>query len=398
MPTTFIYTLRILVRDRSNLLWAMAFPLILMTLFYSMFNNLDEIYALEPIPVIVVWDSNYTDTRQGHFVEVVEALSSADYGEKPLLLPTYVPNEQAAIDELVRGDYYGYIRVDEEGIPHYFMDVRKAAGLDVVDNVKQSIVISILDRYLQNYEIIAAAVTEDPGLLADPKLLEGLAKEQAYVQQRPLVENPPSDSLRYYYAVLAFSCLQMISFGLSATNTWRAKSSPLGARRALGGQGWFRSLGPTLLAAWLISFVCVVLGFAYVRFGFGASFGGKEAACLVVLGVSSLATTSMGALLAALPIAENVKSGLVAVISTVFCIFAGLYGPASQKLGDYVAREYPHLSMLNPARQISEAFSSLYYYDTYDRLIEILTVLGVAAACFFTACVLIMRRQRYKSL
>jgi len=92
------------------------------------------------------------------------------------------------------------------------------------------------------------------------------------------------------------------------------------------------------------------------------------------------------------------KTGLTAFLACMLSLFAGLYGPASQQLGDYVANNLPALSTVNPVRQVYEAFFSLYYYDSYDRFAEILIVLGIMVVIFFVATVMMMRKQRYKSL
>lgn len=396
MLTTFLYTIKVLIRDKSVLLWAVAFPLILSTLFYSMFNKLDETYQLDPMPVLVVEDSNYRDADA--FSTLIKELSKSADGNDALFAPTFVDSESKAQTALLDGEYLGYIKVDGEGRPSYSMNSQQAGGLDIIPAIKQNIVLSILDRYTQDYEMILDIAVTNPQLFANPDFLNSLTSQQSYVERGSITANPPSDSLRYYYAVLAFSCIMMMSFGLSAIDFWKANTSSYGARRALGGQSWVQSLAPTLLAAWLLSYVCVIIGFVYIRFGFGVSFGGKEPVCLLVLAISTLVSTLVGAVFGAAPIPGGGKSGLSAFLSCFLSLFAGLYGPASQQLGDYVASNLPALSTINPVRQVCEAFFSLYYYDGYDRFAEILVTLSIMAGVFFVATVLMMRKQRYKSL
>ena len=410
MLTTFIYSLRVLIRDRGNLLWLVAFPLILSTLFYSMFNNLDEIYVLDPLPVVIVEDDNYY-AAEG-FSTMVEALTGGEAADEDagevgeegaanddaLLAAEFVADEPQAIQLLAEGGFLGYIIVDADGQPQYYMDSRQAGGLDTIPAIKQGIILGVLDRYVQNYALISDIVRSNPALLTDPARAEALFTDPGYIVRGSLTSNPPSDALRYYYAVLAFSCMQMMSFGLTAVTNWRANTSSLGARRSLGGQSKLQTLTPSLLAAWLLGLGCLLVGFCYIRFVFGVSFGGKEPACLVVLAISSLMATLLGALVGAVPMPNSGKVGLAASTSVILSVFAGLFGPASQQAGDYVARELPMLSLINPVRQIAEAFYSLYYYDGYSRLWEILSTLAVMSLVAFAGCVAVMRRQRFKSL
>jgi hypothetical protein len=404
MLTTFLTNLKVELRDRSVLMWAVAFPLILSTLFFAMFSNLDEAYQLDPIPVIVVEDDNYRTATQ--FAATLDALagkevlgSADDDDASPLLAPTAVESEDAALAMLKEGSegYKGYLTVDAEGTPTYHQDAREPDGLS---KPSQAILTSVLDRYVQDASLITAIIEEHPQLLADESFLAGLIQgsEAAYTEQLQLTANPPSDSLRYFYAVLAFSTVMMTTFALTAVSMVQGNTSPLGARRSLGGQSKLRTLVPTLAAAWLLGFACVLLGFVYLRFGLGVNFGGREAAVVLTLAASTLCSTFLGAFLGALALPIGVKSGLVSFLSCFLSLFAGLYGPFSQNLGDLVARELPWLSAVNPVRQVYDAFMALYYYDGFEQLGLCLLHLFALSAVFFVLSVLMLKRQRYASL
>jgi ABC-type multidrug transport system permease subunit len=398
MLTTFITTIKVLVRESSVLMWAIAFPLILSTLFYAMFSNLDEAYKLEPIAVVIVNDANYREAPA--LDELLTTLVASDANDgSPLLSPTFVSNAEEALAKLEDGFYYGYIAVDAAGLPTYQMDARRIDSLATpTRGISQNIVVGVLNRYVQQLALIEGIAQNSPQLLGNAEFINSVLAEASFTERASVTANPPSDALRYFYAVLAFSVIMMATFALAAVDMVQGNTSPLGARRSLGGQSKLRTLAPTLAAAWLLSFACVLLGFAYQRFVFGVDFGGNEAAVVLTLAVSTLAITFLGALFGALPLQIGIKSGLVAFASCIFSLFAGLYGTFSQDLGDYVARELPWLSACNPARQVADAFFSLYYYDGYERLGQCLVSLLVFGAVFFIVSTLIMRRQRYASL
>jgi hypothetical protein len=437
MLTTFITTLKVLTRSPAVVLWAVAFPLVLSTLFHMMFGNLDAAYKLEPIRVVIVNDANYQKAKQ--FSEVVEVLGSDDaYEGGAILAPTMVASEDAALAALKDGDYYGYILLNSQGEPGYHMDSRK---LSTGGSPAQSIIKGILDQYLQRSELIAQIAASNPQLFADPELVARLTEgagasgggdgegagaggegagaggaggagggdgegasggensgSDGFTERLQITANPPSDALRYYYAVLAFSTFMMSIFATTAINYVQGNSSPLGARRCLGGQSKLRTLAPTLAAAWILAFACMMVGFCYIRFVFGVSFGGKEPFVVLTMAVSALAVTFLGALFGSLPLPMGAKSGFVALLSNILSLFAGLYGTWSQNIGDFVARELPWLSVANPVRQVADAMFSLYYYDGYERLAQCLVSLLVFGAVFFIASTLILRRQRYASL
>lgn len=402
MKMTFITTLKVLVRDRSVMLWTIAFPLVLTTLFVFMFSNLDETYRLKPIPVVIVADANYLEAD--NFIEMIEALatadSSADADASPLLAPSFADSQAAALSALETGMYKGYILIDADGLPTYFMDPRRP---DIIGDPSQTILLNILDLYVQNSTLITNLIENQPELLADPGFFERLNNVLAddgsiLTQHISVTRNPTSDALRYYYAVLAFSSIMMSGFALTAIDMVLGNTSPLGARRSIGGQSKLKTLIPTIAAAWLLGLACVLIGFCYLRFVFNIGFGGKEAFVVLTLAVSVLAATFLGTFLGSLPIVSGAKSGMIALISCVLSLFAGLYGPFSQDLGDLVAHNYPLASGANPVRQVADALFSLYYYDGYAQLAAHLVNLLVISGVLFIISVFMLRRQRYASL
>ncbi|MCL2807100.1 MAG: ABC transporter permease [Coriobacteriia bacterium] len=320
MLTTFVTTLKTLVRNREVLLWAVAFPLVLSTLFVAMFSNLDEVHRLEPIPVVIVDDENYQAVEA--FALMIELLASDEANEgSPLLVPTFVASEAAALEALEAEVYQGYIMLSKEGAPHFIMDPRRSNALG---NPSQTVILMVLDQYLQNTEIVNAFIQENPALFADPSFLGKLDEllggnnELSFTERISVTANPPSGSLRYFYAVLAFSSIMMATFALVAVDTALGNTSPLGARRSVGGQSKIRLLAPTLTAAWLLSFGCVLVGFAYLRFVFGVDFGGKEAAVVLTLAVSALAATFLGAFFGSLSIPTGKKVVLWPLLHACF--------------------------------------------------------------------------------
>ncbi len=168
MLTTFITTLKVLVRDRTVLLWAIAFPLVLATLFHVMFSTLDESYKLDPIPLVIVQDAHYSEAES--FSELIDALAADDANDgSPLLLPTFVADEEAALGALKEGNYQGYIQLDADGTPSYHRDARRTDSLGAPN---QSIISSLLDRYVQDVDLITRIAEENPQLLAGPDFLD----------------------------------------------------------------------------------------------------------------------------------------------------------------------------------------------------------------------------------
>jgi ABC-2 type transport system permease protein len=109
-------------------------------------------------------------------------------------------------------------------------------------------------------------------------------------------------------------------------------------------------------------------------------------------------STLVGAGIGSLPVGLESGAGIVAVLSLLTSLFAGLFGPASQNLGELVSQHAPWAHLVNPTRQVYDALFSLYCYDSYDRWGQILAQLAVLGAVLLAAVLLLNRRRSHVHL
>ena len=392
MGNTFKYTILSLVREKNVLIWALAFPLIMATLFSVSFGNFDESFKFKPIPTAVVEDGNYHDADA--FAQMVDALAGP--GEDQMLDVHHTENVDEAKQLLAQGDVTGYFQVDQDGDPGLF--VAAATASDDTATINQTILKNILDNFVRTRASVGTIAEKNPAALADPSLLEGLYTQAHYTQEVSVTANSSSSSIRYFYALLGFASLMAAVIGMIAVTRTQANLSPLGARRAVGGTSRVKTLVATLAASWLLSFASLIVAFCYMRYVLGINFG-RDLESVFGLAVASLMTTAFGALIGAIPkIGEGAKSGIQVGVTSFFSLFAGLYGIASLRLADSLTRVAPLVQEVNPAKQVTDLFYSLYFYDGYDQFFQaVLTLLAIAAVLFVLTALLI-RRQRYASL
>ena len=92
------------------------------------------------------------------------------------------------------------------------------------------------------------------------------------------------------------------------------------------------------------------------------------------------------------------KTGLLTALTCFLSLFAGLYGEPCMALADSIARSFPALASINPAKVITDVFYSLYYYDSLVPFAQKIGILLAMAAALFAVSALFIRRQRYASL
>lgn len=401
MWNTFKYTILELVRMPGVLVWALAFPLILSTVFMMMFGPLDDQAEIDPIPIVVV---DPADNAEGQsFNTFLDALSDPE-DEESLFAITYaldVEEAAALVKQNMTGEdaYIGYVQL-VDGTPD--IHVVSISDLNGMEQLKTSILIMAMDNYVANATMIRDLLDNDPRLLAQPNVTEVLTSMTSPIEataRTTVTANQPKESVRYYFALLGMAALFGGTLGMIAFQRLKPNTSPLGARRALGATSHGRTVAATVAASWTITFACLCLTYLYMRYVAGVDFEGRDGACLLTTAIAALTATALGCAISAIPkVPESGKSGILTGIVCFASLFAGLYGQPTMELADMISANFPALEYVNPAVQISQAFYSIMYYDSLAPMAGHLAVLLVMALVLFALSAQSLRRQRYASL
>lgn len=398
MWNTFKYSVLSILRERSVIVWVILFPLVLATLFNVMFKNMDEgAFVLPTIPVAVV--DNSEGTAGDAFDQTMDALSEADGEDEALLAPTYVKNADEAREMLKAGETIGTITLDADGWPS--LELSPGAG-DVgvsMEQVKRTVLADVVDDFCRSRAAVEDIIKNDPTALMNQDVVDSFSERTDYTTELAITHSKTKEYVRYFYALLGFAALMAAMVGLHTVGAIQPNVSPLGARRALSGTSRARMLAGAIAASWVVSFAALCLAFVYIRFVLGVEFGGREGACVLGMAVAALMATSLGALIGAFPaIPLEAKGGVLTGITCLLSLFAGLYGTPAMRLADQIAHDAPWAATINPAKQVTDLFYSLYVYTDLEPFFQTIGVLMVITAVFALVAALLMRRQRYASL
>ena len=401
MLTTIRYTLTNLLRTPAIVVWTLLFPLILSSVFMLMFSSIDELASQQTVPIVVVTPGD--DEAGQTFQAFLDQLENADAqdGENALFAITYADNETQAQTQVVDSlqteqPYAGYV-VLQDGLPRVFVADDQSQSGHV--SVSASVLVLVMDTYCARVALVNDLIADNPMALADPEVVQSLSEQVSVTQHVQLTQHKPQETVRFYFALLGMAALFGGSVGLTAVQSLRPNTSSLGARRSVGALSYAKSVAGTLLACWIMCFACLVITYAYMRFVVNLDFGGRDLAALVVLAFASLLATALGCAVSAIPkLPESAKSGILTGIVCFASLFAGLYGEPTMELADTISKAAPALDFVNPATQISQAFYSIMYYDSYEPLMLHLLVLAIMTVVLFALSVQALRRQRYASL
>ncbi len=375
-----IYSKRILstLRDKETLVWTWIFPIMMATLFFVTFSSLDTVEQLQTIPIGVIDNESY---QQEQILQTVLQSVSADNDEQ-LFHVTFFQNTDEADAVLENGEIEGYIKVD--ATPKFIVKD---------DGMNQTIVKSFLDRYLQTKYSIEKIIMENPSAVQE---ISAWFHQKNFTQEISVSQNPPTDKVNYFYALLAMICMYGGFQGLRSVTLLQANLSPLGARRTMAPAGHFRVMFYDLLGGITVHLLCLITLIFYIIFVLGVNFGSRLSLVLLTCLVGSLVGVSFGTLVSVTSkLKETAKTAVLISITMVCCFFAGLM---TSGINYVVAEKAPLAAWLNPAARITDAFYCLYYYDTYDRYLINMGVLLLMALVLFGLTAVFVRRQRYESL
>ncbi|WP_273448292.1 ABC transporter permease [Thermophilibacter provencensis] len=400
MGTSFLVSVKSLVRTPSVIVWVLAFPLIMSAIFLFMFSGMRTDGVVDPVPVALVTPAGEKDgAPAGSFEQVVDAL--AEPGEGQLLDLRRVETAAEAADLLAAGEVDGYFELADDGAPALTVgSAYTLASADGASAVNRTILESVASSYVQSRALLEEVARRDPAALADPAAVADALGIQVAVEQVQITHARPEEIVRYYYALLGMGALMASQAGMLAVAYAQPGVSALGARRAVSGTSRLRQLAGCVLGAWAVSTVALTLAFAFLRLVVGVDFGGREGLALVSVAVCALLATALGACVGALPIPAGIsaRSGILTALTCVLSLFAGLYGTAAMELADNLAHTLPWTSWVNPAKLVCDTFYALYYYTSLAPFAARLAACVAGALALLAVAGAIFRRQSYEHL
>lgn len=400
MGTSFLVSVKSLVRTPSVIVWVLAFPLIMSAIFLFMFSGMRTDGVVDPVPVALVAPAGEKDDAPaGSFTQVAEAL--AEPGEDQLLDLRRVGTADEAEVLLASGEIDGYFEIASDGAPA--LTVGSAYTLSSADGasaVNRTILETVASSYVQSRALLEEVARRDPAALADPAAVADALGIQVDVEQVQITHARPEEIVRYYYALLGMGALMASQAGMLAVAYAQPGVSALGARRAVSGTSRLRQLAGCVLGAWAVSTVALTLAFAFLRLVAGVDFGGREGLALVSVAVCALLATALGACVGALPLSAGIsaRSGILTALTCVLSLFAGLYGTAAMELADNLAHTLPWTSWVNPTKLVCDTFYALYYYTSLAPFAARLAACVAGALALLAVAGAIFRRQSYEHL
>lgn len=372
----YIARLKCLFRTKENIFWNYMFPILLSTCFFFAFGNLWDHEEFNTIPIAYVNQQQAADPLK-------EVMKEAEFSKGKKVFDVTYCKEDKAKDLLKNGKIAAYIVGSTE--PSLYV---KDSGIN------QTIVKGFLDSYRRTSATVHSILQENPEAVGS-ELMKDVMKFNNYTKEAA-GEKKPDVILIYFYSLMAYTCLFAANWGVDEVNNIQADQSDRGARISISPMSKMKLFICNLFAAFTAHVGSLILLFLYMFYVIKINFGSHMLLMMLTCLFGSLAGLMLGAAVGIL-----VKKGAEVKEAVLLIIVLGgsfLSGMMFLDMKYLVATNFPLLSYINPVNLVTDALYSLYYYDTYDRYILNMAILGVFTVVLGIISFMGVRRKNYASL
>lgn len=391
-------TLLQLLRKPMNLVWSLAFPLVMVTLGHLMFTSITNSVATHQVLVAFVEDATW---KESPVARSLESLQSTTSNGSPLLKAKAFSTAADAQKALKNAEVEGVFEVGQDGLPKLTLaPIDSKAHLDAFGSsmypTDYNILQSINNAYVQAQALLDTIAQTNPQALSDPDAVTRALNLNANSEITQLTRVTPDPFMRYYYAWLALSVLMYANQALYCLRNCMPSFGAVGTRYATSATKKTSLLLGTLIGCWISFAILICITVIWMYFGLSINFGGREGLCLVGLAGALFLPLALGSLVTVLPIKNTDWAGNILVIITmVSCMFSGAFGEPSMELANTISNAFPVLGYLNPASLIVNLLTSLYYYDSLAPFFTYLAACFVWAAGACALAIFCFRRSSY---
>jgi ABC-2 type transport system permease protein len=382
----FKYSLKILLKNKSLIFWTFAFPILLGTLFNMAFSNIEKSEKLSIIDIAIINSDEFDNYKI--FKETMQTLSD-DNNKNKIFNITYTDISKAK-KLLLNEEITGYLKFNENNI-------------DIIVNssgINETILRSIVDEIEREKEVINTLVKKETekGNIDYTAIYNRIALllNNSNATLKDISNKNLSYTMIEYYTLVAMAVLYGALISMNVVNYKLANMNSVGKRTAVSKVGKGKLLLGSLLASYIVQMLSLLILLVYTIFVLKVDYGSDIMHVILLIAIGSLASLTLGlGVSTMLKTNENAKTGILIAITMLWSTLSGMMGITTKYVID---KNIPILNILNPANMITDAFYSLYYYDTLNRFYSNIISLLVFSLIMIIISYESLRRQKYDSI
>lgn len=382
----FKYSLKILLKNKSLIFWTFAFPILLGTLFNMAFSNIEKSEKLSIIDIAIINSDEFDNDKI--FKETMQTLSD-DNNKNKIFNITYTDISKAK-KMLLNEEITGYLKFNENNI-------------DIIVNssgINETILRSIVDEIEREKEVINTLVKKETekGNIDYTAIYNKIALllNNSNATLKDISNKNLSYTMIEYYTLVAMAVLYGALISMNVVNYKLANMNSVGKRTAVSKVGKGKLLLGSLLASYIVQMLSLLILLVYTIFVLKVDYGSDIIHVILLIAIGSLASLTLGlGVSTMLKTNENAKTGILIAITMLWSTLSGMMGITTKYVID---KNIPILNILNPANMITDAFYSLYYYDTLNRFYSNIISLLLFSLIMIIISYESLRRQKYDSI
>ncbi len=369
------YNLLVKLKNFSSTFWPLVFPILLGTMFYFAFGNINDA-DFNTVSVGIVKE-DHADPLFLMFLNQVEN------GKNKLISSREMSSDEA------------YKELNSQQISGIYF-VGDTPALTVASNgIEESILQAVLSSYETGKDTIKNIVHTHPSGIWKG-IRQMLNQTGNTVSEISLGGRTINGNVQFFYALIAMSCLYGCFIGFGSAVSLQANITALAARRCVTPTHKLKLVLSEQIASFLLGYVDVVILLLYLRFVLKLDFQGQMSRMLLISFLGSLIGVSLGIFVGSMGrMKEGIKIGIILGISMICSFLSGLMNGTMK---DIVEKHAPFINRINPAALISDAFYCINVYDDMARYYRNLITLVIMSILLITASFLLIRRERYDSI
>lgn len=378
---TLYYTLKTMLRNKSQVLWCLAFPIILGTMFHFAFGDLSSSEQFSAIPVAVVLDDSKNNSILTNILDTLGAP-----GEDQFLEITYATEEEA-LSLLEQKKITGILYCNDT--------LALTISAEMTDDaISQSILSAFVEQYNMSYAALYDVAITHPEAM--PDVISALMEETNYLTEISFAKGDLDETLTYFFNLIAMTCLYAAMMGNNIAIDNQANLSNLGARRNVSPVHRLITIFADLSAALIFQFTSVSISLCYLRFALGVNFGSQIGYVLLAALAGCMTGISLGFFIGCVGhLNRNTKLGILMAAIMICCLLSGLM---IGNIRMYVEKFCPALNHINPAALISDSLYALAVYPSHERYFTNIITLFILSLCFSFGGFILIRRKKYASV
>lgn len=385
----YIYSLRLMLRNKQLVFWTMAFPLIMAMLFNMALSNVESSEKTEPVRIAVVNDDNFKNNQI--YKEAFNELSKGDDRVFDIKYTDADNAKKLLSDEEITGyiafkNFKPEITINRNGIKETIMTY-VVNEITCQSNVMIKLAFNKLSDEISNgnYNNIQKIFEEQSqkAFNGEDGIKTVTPKNMSFV----MIE---------YYSLIAMSCMYSGLFTLTLMNYLMANISAVGKRSTVSSARKSGMIFGSFGAAFTIQLFGLLLLYLLLIFGIRADFGSNVPYVILISLLGSAAGLSLGTAIAVLvKKSENAKFTVLIAVVMAGCFLSGMMGITMKNVID---KNAPVLNKINPVAMITDGLYSIYYYNSNERFIVDAVSLVIFSAVMLLISLRGLRRQRYDSI